>query len=795
MLLLGENKYKFQKLTPVKDVDMTLYGDALDFVFDNPDVRNVAISGAYGAGKSSMLESYKERHKKSKFIHISLAHFEQFNKEGIVEVKEVTLEGKILNQLIHQIPAEQTPQSNFRVKKKVGGVSQNTALVLVFLLSFLHIIFFESWSKYVDSLSASWFKDFLNISCNPYSQIASGLLCAIIFGIFVWAIIRAQKNKNVFRKISVQGNEIEIFEDNEDSYFDKYLNEVLYLFENAAADVVVFEDMDRFNSNRIFERLREINTLANISLTKNGKGLLRFFYLLRDDIFVSKDRTKFFDYIIPIVPVVDSSNSYDQFIAHFKQGGFFELLDENFLQGLSLYVDDMRILKNIYNEFVVYYTRLNTTELDCNKMLAMVTYKNIFPRDFSELQLNRGFVYALFSNKKYFLEIEIDQLNLDVSKKLQEFENVNNEDLLSQKELDIVYDAKRHRNHYGQLSALNEQDQKEYDNRKHAIEIKEQNRIDELEAQISTSKYKIIQAESKQMKDILTRENVDKIFRISETNEIGMENDFNEIKSSNYFPLLKYLIWNGYIDETYADYMTYFYENSLSRVDKVFLRSITDRKAKEFTYQLKKPSIVIARLRLVDFDQVEILNFDLLEHLLQTPAHKPFTERFMQQLQETKNFQFIGAYFDTKREQMQYVRTLNSSWPGLFSYALQNKTLTSKQLYLYSISSIYHSSSENLKEMNARGCLTKYVSENPDYLGISEPNIKKLISCFKILAISFARINSSNANENLFMSVYENSLYEINFENISLMLNSFYPQIKESAVIHQSQIPPAEPGA
>ena len=122
-------------------------------------------------------------------------------------------------------------------------------------------------------------------------------------------MISIQKNKNIFRKLNLKGNEIEIFEESDDSYFDKYLNEVLYLFENADADVIVFEDMDRFNANKIFERLREVNTLANIQLQKESKKVLRFFYLLRDDIFVSKDRTKFFDYIIPVVPVVDSSNS------------------------------------------------------------------------------------------------------------------------------------------------------------------------------------------------------------------------------------------------------------------------------------------------------------------------------------------------------------------------------------------------------------------------------------------------------------------------------------------------------
>lgn len=62
--------------------------------------------------------------------------------------------------------------------------------------------------------------------------------------------------------------------------------------------------------------------------------------------------------------------------------------------------------------------------------------------------------------------------------------------------------------------------------------------------------------------------------------------------------------------------MTYFYENSINRIDKIFLRSVTDRKAKEYTYSLDNPQMVISRLRIIDFDQEEILNFDLLCHLL-----------------------------------------------------------------------------------------------------------------------------------------------------------------------------------
>jgi len=59
---MGDKTYSFQKLTPVSDADISVYREAIDFVFDNLDVKNVAISGAYSAGKSSILESYKISH-------------------------------------------------------------------------------------------------------------------------------------------------------------------------------------------------------------------------------------------------------------------------------------------------------------------------------------------------------------------------------------------------------------------------------------------------------------------------------------------------------------------------------------------------------------------------------------------------------------------------------------------------------------------------------------------------------------------------------------------------------------
>lgn len=119
---MAKQKYKFERLTPIDNMDLDVYEEAIDYVFSNSDVKNVAISGAYSAGKSSVLASYKKKHDELRFLHISLAHFKSTDQESDAEVKESTLEGKILNQLIHQIPSEKIPQTNFRVKKTVKSL-------------------------------------------------------------------------------------------------------------------------------------------------------------------------------------------------------------------------------------------------------------------------------------------------------------------------------------------------------------------------------------------------------------------------------------------------------------------------------------------------------------------------------------------------------------------------------------------------------------------------------------------------------------------------------------------------
>ena len=45
---MAENRYNFQKLTPINQADINAYMEALNYVFENSDIKNVGVSERNG---------------------------------------------------------------------------------------------------------------------------------------------------------------------------------------------------------------------------------------------------------------------------------------------------------------------------------------------------------------------------------------------------------------------------------------------------------------------------------------------------------------------------------------------------------------------------------------------------------------------------------------------------------------------------------------------------------------------------------------------------------------------------
>lgn len=809
---------KFKKLTPTDEMELGIYKEALDYVFAEADIKNVAVSGAYGAGKSSVIETYKKQSGKN-FIHISLAHFKEAeqisSKSGEndgAQMMEAQLEGKIINQLIHQVDPEQIPLTDFKIKTDPDEKKlQNYTLwgVLSILLT-IFILCHEKWNTLLVRLfgeGKKWYRIFLS---SEWFVVLAGVLLILLMGSAIHTLVKMQAEKKMLKKIVFKDTEIEILQESKDSFFDSYLNEVLYLFEHTGADAIVFEDMDRYGSNTIFTKLREIRTLLD------GKNpSLKFIYLLRDDMFENADRTKFFDFIIPVVPVIDGSNSYNKILNHFQKIGIKELFSEEFLKEISVFIDDMRILENIQNEFLIYKAQIMKIpeSYDDNKMLAMIVYTNLFPKDFGELQLRRGYVYHVIAEEENFRQLECKKLELRVKEIEDVLLNRVEEVCLSVEELDALLFPT------GEKLRVNKEVESDFLNRTEFInaiknnptKVEEQSmgyanrwqpvnptpifeemeaseeykrRKENIELNSQTNKAKLLlekkQCEERvrvlrqaELKEIINDDNQEEIFG---TSYLDKEEDFESVRQNPYFPLIQYLIREGYLDETYADYMTYFYEDSIKAEDRIFLRNVFSGKKMPYSYKLNSPKKVIADLALKYYSRKIILNNDLLDELLKSEGQyeEPLC-LLLCQIYEKKQTDFVAQYLVNGKMIQSFVKKMNQTWSDMSEWILGESEFVSVQ-EAYVMDTLRVCSDEVIRINDESGAITRYLEQNIAAISVADEDVTSIAKAIKVLNIKIKNIDLSTVNLQLLEEIYRRHAYVLNAEMIELFHNYFYRQ-------------------
>ena len=107
------------------------------------------------------------------------------------------------------------------------------------------------------------------------------------------------------------------------------MDEIICFFESTQYTTIFFEDLDRLQNNRLFVHLRSLNNMLNQCDVLEQP--IRFVYAVKDDIFEKEDRTKFFEFILPVIPIINATNSGEvirQWVTERNYGKFF---DEDFM--------------------------------------------------------------------------------------------------------------------------------------------------------------------------------------------------------------------------------------------------------------------------------------------------------------------------------------------------------------------------------------------------------------------------------------------------------------------------------
>lgn len=825
-----ESKYeeiKFEHLAPIDTVEDEVTFNALDYALSQNNIRNIAVTGNYGSGKSSVLQSYIKQNKKNKFLNISLATFAIEEKDEkkvssddkLPETTIQKIEKSILQQIFYRKAGSKFPYSRFnRIMSLSFWHKIGIEFILIFLILFpIKILKNDIWIKFKEALTISFNKETSNF---VFGVTGKTFLLAVFFIItFLIALYNIISIFNRIRltKFSFQKAEFGLGDVKEESLLNKYLDEVLYFFEATEYDVVVIEDLDRFKNTEIFIKLRELNTLLNNY--EKIKRRIVFIYALRDEVFKDSSRTKFFEFIIPIIPVINTQNSSDKLLEAQTQNSNSVLakLDKNFLQDVGLYIDDMRLLKNCINEFKIYDKKINADDYSIkeyteekksgqeishnrNKIFALILYKNLYPEDFAKLSCNEGELYSIFQAKSEIIKNKINEVEKEIIPLEQEVKDIEKQIDIDIKELRLIYIAKifskkqadtyikdnvqdfvtdekfldlrnnttfsgyiLSRNTYPgsmqvktftyNFSNIEKEINSDYsyDQREMFLTELKRNKIRELQSIISEKKNLIANITQMSISELMKEIPSEKFIK----NISKLDSDF-----------IVFLLRNGYIDENYFDYISYFYPGALSSNDRNFLLLLQNYQQPQLDLQLNNIENVLRRIKNSEWALPAILNYSLLSYLLKNNnTHvKDIAKALWEYKSKTHPRNILFNYINTDEKQLKIFYSeiylsfnKNANWIKIL---FDNEDIS--VIYKFFMAIDIKKTDQDIKAF-----LTKDISFLHRTLGDELLIIKKINS----LGLKFM-MTEETPNYPIYSIIVNNNAYTICKKNLEIILNN-----------------------
>jgi len=807
---------KFKDLAPIDDADKDgVYSDAIRFALSREKVSNIALTGPYGSGKSSIIQSFLKLYGKP-VLQISLASFVSgteadaeagtgtkagSGREGKVTRQEI--ERSILQQMLYGADSNKLPFSRFkRIQSPGAGSAFKSFFIMAGMLSVWYLLNKQGdiiSGKFFNPVSLSNWKNYLSIF------IAVPFLWRVLHHFYVASFGLSLKS------ISLKDVEIKPDRDDQESILNRHLDEIIYFFQSTKYDLVIIEDLDRFNDAEVFVTLREINKLVNDN--SKVKRPVKFLYALRDDMFANTERTKFFEFIIPVIPIINTSNSIDMVLKQGERLKLEERLNGQFLREVSRYLNDLRLIQNIFNEYSIYIAELEKDQkgvLDPNKLLSVLIYKNVYPKDFEQLHRGEGNLAgilnlqdelvksgeALYRKNILDLEKQIEVMDQQVSLGVHELRKIyamalieklpeKTESIMGGSQWIALCDIAKegvleqfldvsslqcfyNRGYHYNVDVKNWQDSvfsgKDYKQREVEVEYKAIDGRRRITLEILDLKSKIPELRASKLNELL---------RLNPESARDLFGDFGK-----HGELARFLILEGYIDNSYYQYTSLFHKGRLSPNDNKFLIQIRAYIEPEPDFPIDNPKEVIAAMRDEDFGQTYVLNIKLVDTLLSSRSeYYEHRRKFFSLI--SNNFKdcedFLESYYAYGRCVPLLLAGLSSYWKGFVVTVIASHNNISHIGQL--VAGLSEDSLTNLGRNNEE--LPEFVSLNLHEILSRFPEVE--VERFVCLDFEVKDFEAIREYPQIARSMFNKGLFELTIQNLEYVYQE---------ILHEGELSP-----
>ena len=820
---------KLQSLGPeYTESRHSTYVRHLNEAVQDPKNRNIALTGRYGTGKSSVLDAFEKEHAKDT-VRISINTLgPDENDEDLTN----RIQKELLKQLVYRVKPGKIRRSRFARPKHLTGFRAFLQALAVSILGSSIL-----WMLGVRPLG--WEQVELWNNLIPYSAFFIFVLLS------VWGI-RWVIGDRIISEVTTAGTKISL-KDEQDTYFDNYLDEIVAFFDTVKPKYVIFEDLDRFDDPQIFDSLRELNTLINSSsYWKKKEQTLHFIYAIKDSLFEQlgaenihnedntarekrvdlvelavkrANRTKFFEVVIPIVPFISYRNARDHFIKIVDSLNLPEeyRISRSLIDLVARHTTDMRLMINIRNEFSVFAEHLLWAEnsapgMKADHLFALVVYKNFHLADFESIaqhsstldkleRIHRDKIRAFIKNQQ-----ELRRKHVRAEKQANQKEQIA--ETLG-KRLNEVIALMKESNSYFSPASIKVGDHPFASDKFNSIEFWEAVAREKDLTFVSTYQIPDI---------ILTAENIQYIFSEVMRSSLWLDIEPDELKKliqdydrniemlrgadfsdlANYkdipesytsfdeditnvlqSELARDLVRKGYITRNYAEYSAIFYGNFIGNDVAFFYNHSVQQNKAYIDYRFNSEKSIINLLEQVPddfFSTRSVLNVDIISYLLKKDSKEIqyAIEYIVNHVQEDHAQEFLDGFINgIKTPVASLVKHLAKyPWRELFKYISNSDKISDEELQRkaldYSLLNSVSAESYEIDE-SSRGLLQSLYKRlsaiTDEHAEEQTRNIFNILKGANIVIEDLGVVSDS-----LCKYIIENSMYKITDSNLRTAL-------------------------
>src|SRR5690606_13712583 len=238
--------------------------------------------------------------------------------------------------------------------------------------------------------------------------------------------------------------------------------------------------------------------------------------------------------------------------------------------------------------------------------------------------------------------------------------------------------------------------------------------------------------------------------------------------SENHPPLLQFLIREGYIDEHYPDYISFFIDSVINITERDYAQRVVNHINSDFDITLTNVEKILEKyLTPRQFLHTSILNFSLVDFILENDDK--FNDHYnnlfkLLSNQDERSIQFIFEYIDREKNLPVLINQIVKSWQTFFEHI--HTSMADEKVESFLLLILKNLEKENIPLLNKDDILKNYLSSKSnfiEYIKDTYSTEQEILNFLQLIKPIFEYLDCNNQNDlSIFNEICRNEYFEFN---------------------------------